>query len=205
MTGGRSDLAQAMKISPAPIPRAPIRPIRPLRGVHRRLRGFTLVELLMTLAVVAVLVTFAVPSFHSMLDSGKLTTASNALLSSIQLARSEAIRRGGRVVLCKSSDGLACAERGGWEQGWMVFHDANNDGERDRSEPVIQRMQPLAASLRLTGNSTVAKDVSFLSTGGGFQAGTLTVCNPSAGQARLIVLNAAGRPRIQKGSSTSCA
>lgn len=193
------------------MPGAPIPPIRPLRGVQRRLQGFTLVELLMTLAVMAVLVTFAVPSFHSLTDSSKLTAASNALLSSMRLARSEAIRRGSRVVLCKTSDGLACAERGGWEQGWMVFHDANNDGERDRSEPVIQRMQPLAASLRLTGNSTVAKYVSFLSTGGarltggGFQAGTLTVCNPSAGQARLIVLNAAGRPRIQKGSPTSCA
>lgn len=186
-------------------------PTRPLRGAHHRLHGFTLVELLMTLAVMAVLVTFAVPSFHNLMDSSKLTAASNALLSSMHLARSEAIKRGNRVVLCKTSDGLICAERGGWEQGWMVFHDVNNNGERDRNEAVIQRIQPLAASLRLTGNTTVAKYVSFLSTGGtklvggGFQAGTLTVCNRSAGEARQIVLNAVGRPRIQKVSATSCA
>ncbi len=173
--------------------------------------GFTLLELLIVMAVMAVLVTFAVPSFHNLMDSSKLTAASNALLSSMHLARSEAIKRGNRVVLCKTSDGLVCAERGGWEQGWIVFHDTNNNGERERNEVVIQRIQPLAASLRLTGNATVARYVSFLSTGGtkliggGFQAGTLTVCNQSAGQARQIVLNAAGRPRIQKVSATSCA
>lgn len=174
-------------------------------------RGFTLVELLISLAVMAVLMTFAVPSFHSLMDSSKLTAASNALLSSMHLARSEAIKRGARVVLCKTANGFVCAERGGWEQGWIVFHDANNNGERDGNEVVIQRIQPLAASLRLTGNSTVAKYVSFVSTGGtkqvggGFQAGTLTVCNESAGEARKIVLNAVGRPRVQKVSSTSCA
>ena len=174
-------------------------------------RGFTLVELLISLAVMAVLVTFAVPSFQSVMDSSKLTAASNALLSSMQVARSEAIKRGTRVVLCKSANGFVCAESGGWEQGWMVFDDANNSGQRDGSEVVIQRIQPLVGSLRLTGNSTGAKYVSFLLTGGtrqvggGFHAGTLTVCNHSAGEARQIVLNAVGRPRVQKVSSNSCA
>lgn len=173
--------------------------------------GLTLLELLLVLVVMTVLVTFAVPSFHNLMDASKLTAASNLLLSSIHLARSEAIKRGSRVVLCKSSDGMVCAESGGWEQGWMVFHDSNNSGEREHNEVVIQRIQPLAASLRLTGNSTVARYVSFLATGGtklvggGFQAGTLTVCNQSAGEARQIVLNAAGRPRIQKVSAASCA
>ncbi len=183
-------------------------PIQPLRDGER---GFTLVELVMVLAVMAVLVTFAVPSLRSLMDSSKLTAASNSLLSSMHLARSEAIKRGTRVVLCKTADGVVCAERGGWEQGWMVFHDINNNGERDGNEVVIQRIEPLAASLRLTGNSTVARYVSFISTGGtklisgGFQAGTLTVCNHSASEARQIVLNAVGRPRVQRVSSTSCA
>jgi type IV fimbrial biogenesis protein FimT len=182
--------------------------IQPLRHAEQ---GFTLVELLMALAVMAILVMFAVPSFNSLMDSSKLTAASNALLSSMHLARSEAIKRGGRVVLCKTFDGVVCAERGGWEQGWMVFHDSNNNGERDSNEVVVQRIQPLSASLRLTGNSTVARYVSFISTGGtrqvggGFQAGTLTVCNQSAREARQIVLNAVGRPRVQRVAVASCA
>lgn len=198
-----------MDTSSTRTPRGPNR--RTLCGARRYLCGFTLVEVLTTMAIMAVLMAVAVPSLRSLMNSSKLTAASNALLWSMYLARSEAIKRGNRVVLCKTSDGLACAERGGWEQGWMVFHDIDNNGERDRNEAVIQRMLPLAPSLRLTGNSTVSKYVSFLSTGGtkmiggAFQAGTLTVCNLSAGEGRQIVLNAAGRARIQKVSSTSCA
>lgn len=185
----------------------------PLSGAKQRLRGFTLVELLMSLAVMAILVTFAVPSFSAILGSSKLVAASNALLSSMHLARSEAIKRNSRVALCKTADGVSCAIAGGWEQGWIVFHDNNNSGDRDINEPVIQRIQPLPGSVRLTGNSNVAKYVSFLSTGatkmvaGGFQAGTLTICNQSAtsSEARQIVLNAVGRPRVQRVAVSSCA
>lgn len=180
---------------------------------RRPAAGFTLVELLMVLAVTAILVTFAVPSFSAIMGSSKLTAASNALLSSMYLARSEAIKRNGRVVLCKTADGVSCATAGGWEQGWIVFHDANSNGERDSGELLIQRTQPLADRVKVTGNSPVARYVAFIATGstkltgGGFQAGTVTVCNQSASpvEARQIILSAVGRPRIQKVSSTDCA
>lgn len=202
-----------MNTSPAYSLRNSCNPLVPLSGAKHQLNGFTLVELLMTLAVMAILVTFAVPSFSAMLGSSKLTAASNTLLSSMHLARSEAIKRNSRVALCKTADGVSCAFAGGWEQGWIVFHDNNNSGDRDSGEPIIQRIQPLTGGLRLTGNSNVANYVSFLSTGatkmvaGGFQAGTLTVCNQSAtrSEARQIVLNAVGRPRIQRAAVSSCA
>ncbi len=173
----------------------------------------TLVELLLVLAMTTVLVTVAAPSFSSMLGSSKLTAASNALLSSMHLARSEAIKRGSRVALCKSASGVSCTPGGGWEQGWIVFHDSNNNGERDAGETIIEQTHPLPGALRLTGNATVAKYVSFLSTGatktvgGGFQAGTLTVCSQAGarGEARQIILNAVGRPRVQRISAAVCA
>lgn len=175
-------------------------------------QGFTLIELLVAVMVLAVLATIATPSLVAMIDSAKLTSASNDLLAHLHLARSEAIKRNSRVVLCKSADGAACSESGGWEQGWIVFHDADNDSERSGSETIIQRQLPLAASLRLTGNQNVAKYVSFSPSGatklvgGNFQAGKLTVCRHSAegGEARQIVLNAVGRPRVQKTVVTSC-
>jgi type IV fimbrial biogenesis protein FimT len=184
-----------------------------LRRPACRPRGFTLIEFMIVIAVATVLLGFGIPSMTALLNSNKLTSASNALLSSMRLARSEAFKRNGRVVLCKSGDGLVCTHAGGWEQGWIVFHDADGDGEHNGDEVIIERGNPLPASLRLTGNLTVAKYVSFVATGsarlagGGFQAGTVTVCNLSAtgGEARQIVLNAVGRPRVQRVAVASCA
>ena len=174
--------------------------------------GFTLIELLVILVIVAVLAMVGVPSMAGIMDSIKLSSASNVFLSSLHLARSEAIKRNGRVVLCKSADGVSCESSGGWEQGWFVFHDANNDGAFNSDEAVIERAQPLPGNLRLTGNSNVARYVSFVSTGatklvsGAFQAGTLTLCRQSVsgGEARQIILNSAGRPRIQKVAVDTC-
>lgn len=193
-----------------PITRARGRRVPPLP--QRAARGFTLTELLVVLTIVAVLATVGMPSMAAITDSIRLSSASNVFLSNLHLARSEAIKRNGRVVLCKSADGVSCAGSGGWEQGWLVFHDANNNGTLDSGESVIERAQPLAGNLRLTGNLNVASYVSFVSTGatklvgGGFQAGSLTLCRQSAsgGEARQIILNAAGRPRIQRVAVDTC-
>jgi type IV fimbrial biogenesis protein FimT len=174
--------------------------------------GWTLVEMLGVLAITATLVSLAAPSMTAMLESVQVGSASNSFLSGLYLARSEAIKRNSPVVLCKSADGVSCAAAGGWEQGWIIFHDSNNNGVRESSETLIRREMPLASSLRLTGNQNVARYVSYAPTGatrlagGGFQAGTVTVCRQSAFgvEGLQIVLNAAGRPRVQKARFSSC-
>lgn len=174
--------------------------------------GFTLVELMAVLAVAAVLAGGAAPSMTGLVRSIQLSSASNDLLGGLLLARTEAMKRGGRVVLCKTPDGTACADTGGWEQGWMVFHDKNNNGTREESEAVIHHVQALTQGLRATGNLSVARYVSYAPSGatklvsGGFQAGTLTLCrqSDSAGDARQIILAAGGRPRVQKLTVPSC-
>lgn len=166
----------------------------------------------MVMVVASTVVAMAVPPLRTLADSIRLTSASNALLAHLYLARSEAIKRNARVVLCKSIDGVACAAFGGWEQGRVVFHDANNNGLLDVGEQVLAIEAPLHPELRLVGNQNVAKYVSFDASGstklvgGGFQAGTLTLCRHSLspGEARLIVLNAAGRPRVRKSVVDAC-
>ena len=183
-------------------------PDLPGRGVC----GFTLIEVLVVMAIVSALTAVAVPSFRSMADSLRLTAASNAFLAHLYLARSEAIKRRGRVVVCKSPDGLACAASGGWEQGRLIFHDANNNGVLDAGELVIATEDRLQPGLRLTGNQTVARYVSFDAmgttrlVGGGFQAGTLTLCRQALApnEARQIILNALGRPRVHKVQVDAC-
>jgi type IV fimbrial biogenesis protein FimT len=177
------------------------------------MRGFTFVEVLAAASILALLMAVGVPAFGSVLASVKLTSFSNALLFDLYLTRSEAIKRNARVVLCKSAEGHACASGGGWEQGAIVFHDVNNNGQREPEETIIHREQPFSGELRMSGNLNVARYVSYGPDGqsrlasGAFQAGTITLCRQSADatEARQIVINATGRPRIQKTSVADCA
>ena len=179
---------------------------------HGGCRGLTLIELLAVLAVLAVLQKVGAPAMSSAIDSVRLRSASQALFVSLQLSRSEAIKRASRVVMCKSANGADCTRSGGWEQGWIVFHDHNNNARVDAGEAVLQREQGLAGAVRLSGNSAVESYVSYTAlghtstTGGGLQMGTLTVCQPAATRtsARQIVISASGRARTQKVTLEQC-
>lgn len=175
-------------------------------------RGFTLIELLVAMSVLAILVTVAIPAYSNMLTSHRLTTQANTFLGALHFARSEAIKRNGRVVVCKSSSGESCADSGDWQQGWIVFEDANNNASLDDAEDLLRRGQALDAGFVMTGNAPVAAYVSYTplgltkKTSGAFQAGTITLCPPdgSAGEARQVVISITGRPRINKAAATSC-
>jgi type IV fimbrial biogenesis protein FimT len=174
--------------------------------------GFTLVELMIVMAVVAILLSLAAPAFSGMVSSVRLSSASNSLFSSLLLARSEAIKRNSRAVLCKSANGDTCVSTGGWEQGWIVFHDANNNAALDIGETVLSREPALPGLIRLTGNNPLISYVSYTPMGttsytsGAFQAGTLTVCQQSAlpVEARQIVISSSGRPRTVKTVVAQC-
>jgi type IV fimbrial biogenesis protein FimT len=174
--------------------------------------GFTLIEVLIVLAIASVLFGAGVPSLRNIIRSMELTSATNDLFGSLMLARSEAAKHGRRVALCKSSNGVTCATSGGWEQGWIVFHDTNNNGVHDAGEEIVMRAQALPADMRLAGNLNVAKYVSYAPTGetklasGAFQAGTITLCNQSGARenARQIIISSSGRPRVQKTQVASC-
>lgn len=171
-------------------------------------RGFTLIELMVTLSIAIILLVLAVPSLEDASLTTKFSAQSNALLASLQLARSEAIKRNARVVVCKTADWTAtnpaCTTSGGWEQGWFIFHDVNNDANRGTTETIMERHQPLAAGFSLTGNLYVKDYISFnpsgstLSPNGFPQNGTLTLCRslPTvSSQGKQIVISAVGRVR----------
>lgn len=95
----------------------------PLTLPNSRQRGFTLVELVVTIALVAILTTLAIPSFSEMLRQWRRDSATRELTTSLQLARSESIKSSRQIVVCPSTDGASCADSTEWNTGWIVFVD----------------------------------------------------------------------------------
>lgn len=171
--------------------------------------GFTLIELMVAIAVLAILLGIAVPSFKDALLGSTLTSQANNLVAAINLARTEAIKRNVRVTLCASSDGLACASSGGWEQGWIVKCQTTDHLSCDANGPdwiVVHRQQATSSGLKISESSD-QRTVTFDPTGIGATAATFTVCRttPNVGsQERVVSVTATGRAYVSKTATGSC-
>ncbi len=93
--------------------------------------GFTLVELLITIVVLTILLAAGVPSFQDFIKNNRVTGQTNDLVSAIQLARSEALKRGTNAVVCASSNQATCTGKDTWADGWIVFSDLNLNNAPD--------------------------------------------------------------------------
>jgi len=172
-----------------------------------RTRGFTLAELMVTMAVVAIVLTIGVPAFQATVRNNRAVANANDFLTSLNLARNEAIKRGaGRVVLCPGT-AAGCSGTGAWGDGWIIFVDADNDGW-DAGEQVLRVHEALSGDDTLTGNGPVSTYISFAPDGStrftnsnAFQAGTLSfnLCN-SQNQRNTIVINSVGRASVVRES-----
>ena len=145
----------------------------------------------------------AIPAYNDMTLGSKLRSQSNDLVSGMVLARSEAIKRNSVVRVCVSADGENCIA-GGWEQGWVVFHDVDDDGVLDAGETVLLQQQAAASGFKIIG--TVAS-VRFQPTGLGATQASLKVCRatPSVGsQERVVSISLTGRASVAKTSTANC-
>lgn len=114
--------------------------------------GFTLVELVITIALVAIVLVIAAPSTKIMMDSNRMAGATNNLIASLNLARQLAITNNSpNITVCSTTDGLTCGFGNSWATGWIVFNDLNEDGDAGTTE--IIRIQGKVSNLTMTGPS----------------------------------------------------
>ena len=176
----------------------------------QRENGFTLVELLITIVIVTTLLAMGVPSLKDFLKNNRLGAQSNALVTALQVARSEAVKRGTDTVICASSNQTACTGNGDWDKGWIVFSDLNLNGAPDlgTSAPLCEDTEDcmLRTSGALSGKSkitTSAASLRFLPTGlaaNGGVAVTLDLVSDKCerNQARKIQVTLQGHTIVTK-------
>lgn len=187
---------------------------RPMGGRARRSRGFTMVELMVALLVLAILLAMAVPSFRDATLSSRLTGYANDLVASAQIARSEAIKRNVGVTLCASTNGTSCAADVGWEVGWIILAPRQevvppaNPGDPPTIitvMDVVQRHEPLASEFLFTEASGVT-EIDFPPTVVGVTPATFTVCRaqPVGSQERVVTIISSGATSVARTTTGDC-
>lgn len=179
--------------------------IQPTRSGQLRAaaRGFTTIELMVTLCITAVLAALSAPSFTLMIENWRVREATEQLQSSLYLARSEAIKRGGYVVIQKISNKtnscLTAKETRDWDCGWVICHDINNNGNCNPTEPVLLRVETSAqVHISRTGGGANIKINRWGLVDGTWLGFNLTPLTRSLGHpaARGVCMSSGGRIRV---------
>ena len=188
--------------------------------------GFTLIELMITLAIVGILLTVGVPSLKTFMQGNQLIASSNELVSALHIARSEAIKLNSRVSICESSNGISCSNTGSWKNGWIVFVDfdgnlvnigspcaAINTDCLLRVHDAIN--DPLLSMSGVDSNGNAITSFTFTARGmpkdtsGVSESGIFSICRFDSSNnvigSRTVVLRLSGRVRISDTAVVTCA
>ncbi|MGL6160036.1 GspH/FimT family pseudopilin [Microbulbifer sp.] len=169
--------------------------------------GFTLIELMVTIAVFAIVVTIAAPSFSAMINNNRSVALGEELAGALNYARSEAVKRGARVSICASSNGTGCTGADTWNQGWIVFADsATSDSAASPAVgTVLRRWEAPNAGAVITVTQTAATNfIRYTRLGTLGRSSRVTVTSSVSGcgsnAARTITVGPAGLINVARGN-----
>lgn len=168
--------------------------------------GFTLLELIITVAIVAIVVAIAIPSMTTFTQNDRLTTNINTLIGHLAYARSEAVKRSQQVSICvsnNSGDPAPSCTAGNWADGWIVYIDADADNSFTAGEEVIRVQQALDGDNTLT--TAIGSQITYDNRGfvNAASIGSLQLCDSRTGPyGKTIRITTTGRVRLEK--DTAC-
>lgn len=183
----------------------------PSAQARRFVAGFTAIELMIVVSIIAILAALAAPSFTPLIENWRVREVSEQLQSTLYYARSEAIKRGGQVIIQKipnNTNGCSSAsETSSWDCGWIVCYDTNGNGSCGTSEPVLQRLESSAKVhvTRRSGGATIQLNRWGL-VAGPYLGFTLVPLNksPSHMGARGVCMSSGGRIRVISQEAIPC-
>jgi type IV fimbrial biogenesis protein FimT len=169
-------------------------------------RGFTLVELLTSLAFAGIVLGLAWPAFADLLERTSAATARHRLSATLMTARSTAIMRREAVSVCPSADGRRCSGHGDWSGGWIVYQDPGHDAQPASAEQVLRRGDPMPVDATIessAGRTLVRFQRDGRASGTNL---TLRICSRRTRQhIASVILSNSGRARTEAGrAGTPC-
>lgn len=159
--------------------------------------GYSLFELLITLALAALVFALGLPSFASLAADKRLRSEADALFHSIHLARKASVVRRRVITICASRDGVSCGPAADWAVGWMMFENLGRTGVDVRSAgEKILKTHAIQQDVRLRANRAA---FSFRSTHQRATNGSIAICDAGDRAAsRAVVVSYTGRPRVAR-------
>ncbi len=178
----------------------------------KRIQGFTIIELMLVIAVAGILLSVAVPAMQMFSNNARQTSAINDFISSMHLARNTAVTTNSRVTFCASANGFSCGGAS-FENGWIVFRDSNSNQAVDGTERVAAAgtgVEGLTFSSSQYGSFLMYRpNGRVMNAAVGVNTGEFIVCDSrGADHAKVVIIDLSGRPRVSKttrtGSAPSC-
>jgi len=167
--------------------------------MNRKEAGFSLAELAVVTAVLAIALAVALPSFAAMLQRSGESSAYHLLMTSLSSARLSAIKDNAPVTVCPSADGRRCRSDGIWSDGWIAYRDPGRDRHPASVDAILQRFAGLERRLHLRSTAGRSR-VRFFPTGWAFGSNlSIRLCAPGdGGLLGSVIVNNAGRPRTER-------
>ncbi len=165
-----------------------------------RQQAFSLIELMVTIAIVGILLLIGLPNMSDFIKNERLTSQINSLNSHLQFARNESVTRNSQVIVCSSSSGSTCS--GNWKDGWIIFVDKDANDSLSDGDEIIKVHEALTGGTTLvsSGGSTIIYDNRGFSPN---SSSTFSICDDrGASKGKAISISNTGRIRL--GGTVSC-